>query len=141
MHFIGVDLHKKTLSVCVLVREAGQRRIVARRSLRCDQPEELRAFFAAMAPFELTVEATSSYEWLVQLVEPLAQRIVLAHPKKLRVIAESTKKTDKLDAQTLAEFLALDMIPSAHRPSSRLREHRSLAWSASGSTSNDASRR
>jgi transposase len=126
MHFIGVDLHKKTLSVCVLVREAGQRRIVARRSLRCDQPEELRAFFAALAPFELTVEATSSYEWFVQLVEPLAHRIVLAHPKKLRVIAESTKKTDKLDAQILAEFLALDMIPSAHRPGSRLREHRAL---------------
>ena len=42
----------------------------------------------------------------------MAERIVLAHPNKLRVIAESTKKTDKLDAQTLAEFLALDMIPA-----------------------------
>ena len=34
-------------------------------------------------------------------------------------IAESTRKSDKLDAQVLAEFLALDMIPPAHRPTPR----------------------
>jgi transposase len=56
----------------------------------------------------------------------LADRVVLAHPKKLRVIAESTRKTDKLDAQVLAEFLALDMIPEAWRPTPRVREHRNL---------------
>ena len=37
-----------------------------------------------------------------QLVEDLADRLVLAHPKKLRVIAESTRKTDKIDAEVLA---------------------------------------
>jgi transposase len=126
MHFIGVDLHKRSISLCVLVRAAGRRRVVARRSLRCDQPRQIRAFLSGLQPFQLVVEATSSYEWFVQLVEPLAHRVVLAHPKKLRVIAESAKKTDKLDAQVLAEFLALDMIPPAHRPSPRLREHRAL---------------
>src|SRR5262249_22048263 len=56
----------------------------------------------------------------------LAERIVLAHPKKLRVIAESTRKSDKIDARLLAEFLALDMIPQAYRPTPRQREHRVL---------------
>ena len=51
---------------------------------------------------------------------------MLAHPKKLRVIAESTRKTDRIDAQVLAEFLALDMIPTAYRPTPRQREHRRL---------------
>jgi transposase len=60
------------------------------------------------------------------LIEPLARKVVLANPKKLRVIAESTKKTDKLDAQVLAEFLARGMIPQAHRPTPRQREHRTL---------------
>jgi transposase len=126
MHYIGVDLHKRVISVCVLVREGDRRRVVARRSLRCDQPEKICEFFAPWAPFQLVVEATSSYEWFVELVEPLADRVVLAHPRKLRIIAESTRKTDKLDAQVLAEFLALDMIPPAHRPGARLREHRAL---------------
>jgi transposase len=42
------------------------------------------------------------------------------------VIAESTRKSDRLDAQALAEFLALDMIPTSYRPTPRQREHRVL---------------
>jgi transposase len=56
----------------------------------------------------------------------LAAKLVLAHPGKMRVIAESVNKTDKVDARTLAEFLALDMIPPAYRPTAREREHRRL---------------
>jgi transposase len=52
--------------------------------------------------------------------------VVLAHPKKLRVIAESTRKTDKIDAEVLAVFLALDMIPESYRPSPRIRQYRVL---------------
>jgi transposase len=72
------------------------------------------------------VEATASYAWLWELLEPLADQLVLAHPKKLRVIAESTRKSDRLDAQVLAEFLPLEMIPQAYGPSPRQRQHRLL---------------
>ena len=74
----------------------------------------------------VVVEATASYHWFVELVEPLAEKVVLANPKKLRVIAESTKKTDRLDAQVLAEFLARDMIPESYMPTPRQRQHRAL---------------
>jgi transposase len=60
------------------------------------------------------------------LIEPLAARVILAHPRKLRIIAESARKTDKLDAQALAEFLALDLVPQSHRPTPRVRQHRAL---------------
>jgi hypothetical protein len=121
------------------MQKAGQRVVVKRETLRCDQPRRIQSWFRRLGSFQVTVEATSSYEWFVQLVEPLAERVVLAHPKKLRVIAESTRKTDKLDAQVLAEFLSLDMIPQAHRPSPRLRELG--PWCASGSTSSGGSPR
>jgi transposase len=74
----------------------------------------------------VVVEATAAYEWFFLLIEDLADRVVLAHPKKLRVIAESTRKTDKIDAEVLAVFLALDMIPEAYRPSPRIRQYRVL---------------
>jgi transposase len=74
----------------------------------------------------VVVEATASYFWFVELLEPLAEKIVLANPKKLRVIAESTKKTDRLDAQVLTEFLARDMIIESFMPSPRQRQHRAL---------------
>ena len=123
MNFVGVDLHKKTIVVC-LVNQARQ--VLQSGRFACSDPEGIREWFASLGPFQVVVEATASYEWFVQLVEPLADRVVLAHPGKLRVIAESTRKTDKLDAKVLAEFLALDMIPEAYRPTPRQREHRVL---------------
>jgi len=123
MLFVGIDLHKKIISLCVVNQE---RQVIQRKTLHCSQPDKIREFFAQLGPFEAVVEATASYEWLWQLLEPLAQRLVLAHPKKLRIIAESTRKSDKLDAQVLAEFLALDMIPQAYRPTPRQRQHRVL---------------
>jgi transposase len=126
MKYVGVDLHKKSISICVMRLDGQKRIVVARKRFACSDTEGICRFFEQHAPFQVVVEATASYEWFLRLVEPLAQRMVLAHPKKLRVIAESTKKTDKIDAQVLAEFLALDMIPEAYRPTPRQREHRAL---------------
>ena len=74
----------------------------------CASRNGFAAYFAELGTFQAVVEATASYEWLVALLDPLAERMVLAHPGKLRVIAESVNKSDKLDAQVLAEFLAMD---------------------------------
>jgi transposase len=123
MNYVGIDLHKQTIVLCVV--DQG-RNVLCRKRLCCSTPEAITAFFRGMQPFQAVVEATASYEWLFRLLEPLADRMVLAHPRKLRIIAESTRKSDKLDAQVLAEFLALGMIPEAHRPSPRQQEHRVL---------------
>jgi transposase len=124
--FVGVDLHKHVIVLCVVVQVAGRPKVVKRARFRCDQAEAIRAFFQASGPFQVVVEATAAYEWFFVLIEDLADRMVLAHPKKLRVIAESTRKSDKIDAEVLAVFLALDMIPQAYRPTPRVRQHRVL---------------
>jgi transposase len=123
MLYVGIDLHKKSIMLCV-VNQA--REVLLRKRLLCADSAGIRSFFEALGPFQAVVEATASYEWLWKMLEPLADKLVLAHPKKLRIIAESTRKSDKLDAQVLAEFLALDMIPPAYRPTPRQRQHRAL---------------
>jgi transposase len=123
MKYVGIDLHKKTIVVCVMNKA---RKVLARKKFQCSDIKGIKAWFAELGEFQFVVEATAAYEWLVQLLEPMANDWVLAHPGKMRVIAESTKKTDKLDAQVLAEFLALGMIPKAYRPTPRQREHRKL---------------
>ena len=123
MNYAGIDLHKQTIVLCVMNQDL---KVTHRRTFACCDVQSIVAFFRELGAFQAVVEATASYEWLVELIEPLAQKVVLANPKKLRVIAESTKKTDKLDAQVLAEFLARDMVPQAHRPTPRQREHRTL---------------
>jgi transposase len=122
MYYVGVDLHKNSISLCVVELVDRERKIIERRKFRCDEEEQMAEYFAQVGEYQLVVEATASYEWFVQLVEPTADRVVLAHPGHLRVIAQSKRKTDKLDAQTLAEFLALDQIPEAWRPTPRVRQ-------------------
>ena len=119
MRFVGVDLHKQTITVVVV---DAARKLLARRRFSNLMSEQIVSFLKSLGEFQITVEATASYEWFVQLVEPLASRIVLAHPGKLRVIAESTRKSDQLDAKVLA----LDQIPSSYRPTPRQRAHRQL---------------
>jgi transposase len=126
MKYVGVDLHKQSISVCVMVKDGEKRKVERRCSLKCADVEQIQQFFQQVGSFQVVVEATSSYEWFLLLIENMANRCVLAHPKRLRVIAESKNKTDKIDAHVLAEFLLLDMIPEAHRPTPRVREHRVL---------------
>jgi transposase len=124
--YVGVDLHKHVIRLCVVSRAGQRRKVVDRRGFDCQDTAIIRAFFKGLGRFQAVLEATAAYEWFFLLIEDLADRMVLAHPKKLRVIAESTRKTDKIDAEVLAVFLALDMIPEAYRPSPRVRQHRVL---------------
>jgi transposase len=126
MKYVGVDLHKHVIKLCIIMVLQGKRKVVSRRSFQCSDIHSIRVFFDGLGPFQVVVEATSAYEWFFLLIEDLADRLVLAHPKKLRIIAESTRKTDKIDAEVLATFLALDMIPEAYRPSPRVQQYRVL---------------
>ena len=123
MNYVGIDLHKKTIVLCALDRD---RRVVARRTFACGDPDAILDFFRGLGPFQAVVEATASYEWLVEALEPIADRVVLAHPGKIHEIAHSKKKTDHHDAFVLAEKLAKDEVPQAHRPTPRQRQHRAL---------------
>jgi transposase len=57
------------------------------------------------------------YDWL----EEVADEVALAHPLKVRAIADARIKTDKIDADTLAHLLRADLIPKAYAPSQETR--------------------
>jgi len=126
MKFVGADLHKKTISFCVVEVVDRSTQVIQRVRLRCDEPDAIAKFLRQLGRFQVTVEATIGYDWFAALAEKHAERVVIAHAGKLRIIADSTRKTDKIDAQVLAEFLAHDMIPEAWRATPRVRQHRSL---------------
>ena len=57
-----------------------KRKVLARKTLACTQTGEIVEFCRQFRPFKVVVEATASYVWFV---EPLAEKVVLANPKKL----------------------------------------------------------
>lgn len=124
MRFVGIDLHKRSLTVHSIDRDSDDTVV---RKLYCHDVAGIVEFFESQRPFQAVVEASATYEWLWELLEPMAERLVLAHPAKVRVIAESTKKTDKFDAKFLAWLLSVDGVPEAHRPSPRQREYQLLS--------------
>ena len=131
MKYVGIDLHKKVIVLCAVGQD---RKVLQTKRFLCIETDRIREYFGQLGPFEVVIEATASYDWLVDLLLPLAKRVVLAHPGKLRVIAESVRKSDKVDAKVLAEFLALDLIPTAYRPTRRQRDHRVLVrWRVTAS--------
>ena len=126
MRFIGADLHKKSITFCVVEPASGKTKVIERRRIECKETQRIAEFLSSHTPCELVVEASIGYEWFAELAEKVVERVAVAHPSKMRIIAESTRKTDKIDAFILAEFLSKDMIPEAWRPTSRVRQHRSL---------------
>ncbi len=56
MNFIGVDLHKKIITGCVMDQN---RNVLARKTLYCNQPDGIVQFFRQHQPFRVVVEATA----------------------------------------------------------------------------------
>ena len=102
MRFSGADLHKKSITFCVVGKSSRGLRVVARKRIARREVDRIRRFLQSHAPCQVTVEATIGYEWSAGVAERIAERVVIAHAGKLRVIAESTRKTDKIDACVLA---------------------------------------
>lgn len=72
------------------------------------------------------IEASGTYRWLYELLRPYGT-ILLAHPHRLQAIIQRRSKTDKLDAQLLANLLRINQIPLAYIPPEPYHSLRELA--------------
>lgn len=107
MRFIGLDVHRDFCEVAI--SEGGKARPAGRIAAR---PDELELFAKSLGGDDRVVlEATGNALAIARILEPHVAEVVLAHPKKLRAICEAKVKSDKLDARTLAELLAADLVP------------------------------
>ena len=125
---VGIDVHLNSSSVCIL-DENGRRvnQFLARTHPR-EMVDRLRQL---EQPFQICFEASCGSGMLHDLVAPLAQRVVVAHPGHLRLIFRSKKKNDRVDAQKLAKLLYLDEVPQVHVPHLRVRAWRELVQTRS----------
>jgi len=101
--FVGVDGHKNTSQITVM-DAAGK---ILKRQRVMTTPEQFRQSLAEFSgPMKAVLEASycwgPMYDWLGQLTE----EVILAHPSKVRAIAEARIKTDKIDSEILAHCCA-----------------------------------
>ena len=71
-------------------------------------------------------EASCNYGYLYDELSKIARRVVVAHPAQLRLIFRAKRKNDRADAAKLAKLLLLDLVPTVHVPSLRVRAWRGM---------------
>src|SRR5690349_147362 len=111
---IGLDLGDHNSWYCV-VNEAGQIQLEQR--VRTNE-KALREMFGAMPRSRIALEIGTHSPWISRLLSEWGHEVIVANARKVRLIGESRKKDDRLDAQTLARLARIDpelLYPVKHR--------------------------
>ncbi len=112
MWHVGIDLHRRTV-VLAVVNDAGE--AMNSITIPCSDTATIVATMRSLGTFRAVIEASGTYRWLYDLLAPHGT-VLLAHPLRLRAMVQRRTKTDKLDAQLLANLLRINQIPLAYIP-------------------------
>ena len=124
MHYVGLDVHARRSSVCVLNADG---KTVRQAEVRGDWPALLERIATEVPrPFAVAFEASCGYGYLHGRLSALADRVAVAHPGKLRLIYGGKRKNDRVDAAKVAKLLYLDAVPQCHVPPADVRAWRGL---------------
>ena len=122
-YYAGFDVHKRTVSYCVKTADGEifqEGKLAARR-------EELRAWASAHPqPWRGAMEATLFSAWIYDTLKPYAQQLDMGHPARMKAIGCGKKKSDRLDARTIADLLRCNLLPTCYVLPPEMRDLRRL---------------
>jgi transposase len=122
MWHVGIDLHREFVMIAA-VKDDGEVTNPVR--ISCQETETILGALRTLVPFRAVIEASGTYRWLYDLIRPHGT-ILLAHPLRLHAMIQRRTKTDKLDAQLLANLLRINQIPLAYIPPEPYQQLRDL---------------
>ena len=124
MRYVGLDVHKRTVRVCILDQQG--RRLLGM-SVPCEQ-DALLSFCCDKleAEDQVVLEATTNTWAVVDLISPHVGRVVVGNPLRTKAIAAAKIKTDKVDAEVLAQLLRCEYLPDVWEPDKQTRQLRQI---------------
>jgi len=122
MFYVGLDVHVKYITVCILNCNGKVHRRCTLRSIS----EVVATLDALSGPCQVCFEASTGYGFVFEALSPVAKHVAVAHPGLLRLIYRSKKKHDRADALKLAKLLFIGEVPAVHVPSANTRAWREL---------------
>ena len=111
---IGLDLGDRSSWYCML-SESGEVLLEQRLGTTAKAMQEV---FGRMPRSRVALETGMHSPWVSRLLNELGHEVIVAHARNVRLIGESRKKDDRLDAQTLARLARIDpelLSPVKHR--------------------------
>src|SRR5215470_153132 len=107
---IGMDLGDKTSRYCLLSSEGE----ILREGQVTTSKAGMVEAFGTLGLARIAIEVGTHSPWVSRLLQKLGHEVVVANPKQVKLITESSRKDDRLDAQTLARLARID--PQLLRP-------------------------
>jgi transposase len=122
-HYIGFDVHKKSVSYCV---KAADGAVVEEGKVRATH-EALRQWARKRRePWRGAMEATVFSGWIYDTLQPFAVELQVGHPAMMKAIGASKKKTDRLDARKIADLVRCNLLPACYVAPPEIRELRQM---------------
>jgi transposase len=122
-HYCGIDLHVKTMYVCIL-DAAGQ--VLVHRNVK-STPE---AFLEIVAPYRddlvVAAECMFTWYWLADLCATEGIAFVLGHALAMKAIHGGKAKNDRIDSHKIASLLRGGLLPQAYVYPAGMRSTRDL---------------
>jgi Transposase len=112
----GVDLGDKYSYLYLLDIQSGEVLKVGR--VRTTPEAFKQRFDSEQQPLRIAIEAGTHSPWVSRLLEELGHEVLVANPRKIRLIYANRRKSDKLDAENLARLTRVDaklLYPLKHR--------------------------
>ncbi len=101
---IGIDLGDKQSHVCVLDAEGN----CVETGTEVTTPSGFKGRFARIDACRISIEAGGQSAWVDELLTEMGHEVIVANPRRLRMIYENDLKSDEVDAEQLARVARLD---------------------------------
>ena len=98
--FIGLDLGDKRSNVFILDQNGE---LIEETRIPSTEPA-FRRKFTSLPPCRVAMEAGTHSRWASRLLEQLGHEVLVANPRKLRLIYGNPRKADEADAEHLARL-------------------------------------
>jgi transposase len=111
---IGLDLGDRSSHFCIL-NEAGEVILEGKLSTT---PKGIEEVFSKIPRSRVALETGTHSPWVSRQLTQLGHGVIVAHARNVRLIGESSRKDDQLDARTLARLARIDpelLGPVRHR--------------------------
>ena len=111
---IGVDLGDRSSRYCVL-DEQGE---VVQEGSVATTKKGLAQVFGALPHCRVALEVGTHSPWVSRRLADLGHEVIVANARRVRLITQSSRKDDRLDARTLARLVRIDpelLAPIHHR--------------------------
>lgn len=111
LYFVGLDVHKQVIAYCVK-RANGE--IVMEEKIAATRAALDQWVKTLPGPWHGGMEATMFSHWIYRHLEPYAVRLEMGHAARMKAISAGKKKSDRIDARTIADLLRCDLFPGCY---------------------------